>query len=239
MLVLFGSHGSPGTTTTAFLTAYFFSTRPNVEKTLLVEADPSGGTLPTMLGLNAHSGLVSLLTSNTPNLEVMDHTQKLPNPSMSKLEILSPPFTIRGSWDTSQILGRRIDDFRNSVDSRIPVVIDAGRIFFSSPMLSLIRPEATVGIVIREGYLPALPVLNYVKDLTTEAGANAGIISIGKPIWSNKEYYENTGLNVLGWLPENSKNFVDLNGFNGTKGISSKFIKSARNLADNLYEQAA
>ncbi len=235
MIVLFGSHGSPGATTTAFLTAYYISQMQEVPKALFVEADPSGGTLPTLLGLDADPGLVSLLTSTTTSLDIHKHVQKISSPKMNKLEILCPPYTIRGSWDTSRMLGSRITDFVKSVEPGMPVVVDGGRIFFSSPMSSLITSQALVAVVIREGYLPALPVLNYMKEVADAQGARAGIISVGSPIWSDREYQDNTGLELLGNIDEHPKNYVDLTEFRGSPRGDKKFHQSIQNLATSLY----
>ncbi len=235
MLILLGSHGSPGVTTTAFFISYYFSRRPDVEKSLLIEADPTGGTLSAMLPLNQNLGVVSLLTASTQTPNIWEHTQRVSK--AGKLGILCGPLAIRGSWDSTEILGLRLEDFTASIGSNVPIVVDGGRALNTSPVFKMASPATTIAVVIREGYLPALPVLNFVKGKGEESGAKTGIITIGKPVWADREYQKSTGLDVFGGIRENPLGFVDLPAMvnrPNRRGVK-KHMRSFARLADTLF----
>ena len=210
LLILFGSHGSPGTTTTAFLIASHWSERMGVERCLLIEADPTGGVLSSLLHLKPDKGIAPLLLSEESSIRIWDYTQSHPASEGEKLQILQNPHVLRSSWDTVSVFTHNIQEYVKNINQHIPIVIDAGRLFHTSPCLKLITEGMKPMLVVGEGNIAAYSSIGYFKEIAEVAGATAGLISVGSPLWSQKEYKDTTGVELISWVEEHPEGRVDL-----------------------------
>lgn len=236
MLVLFGTHGKPGATTTAFLIANFWARRAGVEKCILIEADPTGGVLDGQLHLNLENGLAPMMLAGE-NIRLEDYTESLPFGAEGKVHVLCAPHAVRSAWDTVSVFCSSASALLEKMDKSIPIVVDAGRLFHNSPALNLLTSSARAALVIGEGDISALPSAVYFKEATDRAGIGAGLISVGTPIWSPEDYKETLNLNLLSWVGEHPEGYVELQEAMSppNKNRLRPFYGRAEAMADDLY----
>lgn len=239
MLILFGTHGSPGATTSSFLIASFWSEFLEVEESTLIECDPTGGVLTGMIGLSLETGVAPLVLAGLDS-KVSEHSQTFSGSLTDQMKILNMPTAIRSSLDVAHAFANNAEGYLAEFDRTKPAVIDAGRIFHNSPCLDIITQNSTCLLVIGEGHIPSLAAVSYFKEITDRMGCNAGLLSVGEPLWGEEEYRDVVGLNLVGWMAEHPKGFVDLYDIAlppGTNKVKS-FRQQARATATMLYDFA-
>lgn len=239
MLILFGTHGSPGVTTSAFLIASFWSELPGVEECTLIECDPTGGVLTGMIGLDLQGGATPLVLAGG-STKVSEHSQTFSGDPNAKLKILNMPTAIRSSYDVASAFARDSHRYLNEFGRKRPVVIDAGRMFHNSPCLEMLGEGTNCLLVVGEGDIPSLAATSYFKEITDRMGCNAGLLSIGQPLWAEEEYRDVLGLNLVGWIAEHPDGYVDLYSIAHPPNIKKvkAFSAGARASANQLYEFA-
>ena len=236
MLIVFGTHGSPGATSIAYLLSYFWAER--FRSSLLVEADPLGGVLATMLNLDPAKGMPTLVTDNNPNASIKNHTQRVEGVK-NEMDVLVNSNSIKGAWDSMSLFSAPVMDKLIAVAKETPVVVDGGKIFHSSPSLKFMVPKATVAIVVRDAFLPGLPALRYLKTLSNAiSDLNVGIIAVGEAIWEGEEYTRVSGLNFFGRLEEHPDGYLDLLSVGRLykNRVEKSFYESARALSDGMID---
>jgi MinD-like ATPase involved in chromosome partitioning or flagellar assembly len=136
--------GSPGVTTFSVALAARW---PAPARTLLVEADPSGGDVAMRFSLNSTPGLVSLAAaarrSNDPTV-VWQHVQALPG---GLPVVAAPPDADRARAALSALAepaladsGARVGVLRAAANAPdTAVIVDCGRIDASSPAMPIVR----------------------------------------------------------------------------------------------------
>lgn len=217
--------------------AHFWAQREDVSECTLIEADPTGGVLSGLLGLNLEIGIAPLVLAGN-DAKMTDFSQTFIGASKGRLKILNMPLALRSSYDVASVFTNNHKTHIGATDTINPIVIDAGRLFHNSPCLDLVNPDAATLLVVEEGNISSLQAVAYLKELTERKGTDMGLFSIGKPLWSEKEYKESLGINLVGSLPEHPSGFVDLYRAVNPPNTSKikAFYRTVRETANSLYD---
>lgn len=255
MLLVFGTHGSPGASTLAILTAVMWTS--GGREVALVDADPTGGTLASHMGLFQDPGVASLILGRTIDVNtVFTCSQRV---LVEKLRVLPLPTSVVGSSASVERLSQRGEELAQ-VASKLPLIVDGGRAYYGSPVAALVPHATAVIFVIQSAHIPALASLaNYrqmlgidVETLSEGAGAIAesdrpkalmadsfGIVTIGPTYFAQDEFEDQTGLKVVASMPydpELAYDFADT--LLMTSRRSKRFMADTRSVATVLWDMA-
>lgn len=160
MLLVFGTHGSPGASTTAILTGALWTA--SGRKVALLDCDPTGGTLAAHMGLLSDPGVVSLVLS--PNITVDAVTSCSQKVLVENLHVLPLPSSVAGSASAVQRLSERGEELAH-VSEEMPVIVDAGRVYYGTPMARLVPYAKAVVFVLQGVHLPALASMAHYRQM--------------------------------------------------------------------------
>ena len=179
MLLIFGTHGAPGATTSAIFTAAMWTAEHG--SVGLIDGDPTGGTLAAHLRLLQDPGVASLITRRHIDRNTLLECSQ--NVLVEKLQVAPLPTSPQGSSLAAQRLVDRGEDLA-MISKSMPVIIDAGRAYFGTPMANLVPHASAVILVFQSAHLPAMAALqNYRQMLGLDAVPPAG----GPPQSSDSE----------------------------------------------------
>ena len=217
MLLVFGTHGSPGASTLSILTATSWTL--GGREVALIDGDPTGGTLASHLGLFQDPGVASLILSRTIEVDtVLTCSQRV---LVENLRVLPLPTSVAGSAASVERLSERGEEL-SQVATKLPLIIDAGRAYYGTPMAALVPHAKAVIFVVQSAHIPSLASLtNYRQmlgidveslgeDSKTLAGSDRlealladslGIVTIGPSYFAEDEFKEQTGLSVVASMP--------------------------------------
>ena len=255
MLLVFGTHGSPGASTLSILTAVMWTS--GGREVALVDADPTGGTLASHLGLFQDPGVASLILSRTIDVDtVLTCSQRV---LVEKLRVLPLPTSVAGSSASVERLSERGEEL-SQVATKLPLIVDAGRAYYGTPMAALVPHAKAVVFVLQSAHIPALASLaNYrqmlgidIETLAEGEGqvasddrlqallANSfGIVTVGPSYFAEDEFEEQTGLPVIASMPYDPELAYD---FADTLLMPSRrakrFIADTTSVANILWEKA-
>lgn len=217
MLLVFGTHGSPGASTLSILTAAMWTS--GGREVALIDADPTGGTLASHMGLFQDPGVASLILSRTIDVDsVLTCSQRV---LVERLRVLPLPTSVAGSSASIERLAERGEEL-SQVATKLPLIVDAGRAYYGTPLAALVPHATAVIFVIQSAHIPALTSLaSYRSMLGIDADSLArgtspvvrtdrlqallhdcfGIVTIGPPYFAQDEFEEQTGLKVMASMP--------------------------------------
>jgi hypothetical protein len=190
---------SPGVTTlTALLAAYWHE--PGASR-LVVEADPSGGTLAARFStahrLSWDPGLLALSTSRSRL-----SGERLPSVAQEIEEGLwvaaAPPAPDQVSAGLARMGDQGAAQLAAAGDIR--AFVDCGRLTAGSPAISLARRAALTILLCR----PRLDEVHALAPAVTElndAGCTLGLICVGDRPYTPTEVADTVGIELLGVLP--------------------------------------
>lgn len=200
MIVALASRkASPGVTTlTALLAAYWYE--PSAER-LVIEADPSGGTLAARWsgahGLSWDPGLLALSTSRSP----VDRSTlaAVSQPVADSVWVAAAP---PGSDQVAAGLARLGESGAAALAGadRVVSFVDCGRLGAASPSLPLARRAALTILVCRPRLEEVHALAPAVGELT-EAGCTLGLVCVGDGPYPPTEVARTLSLDLLAALP--------------------------------------
>lgn len=226
-VVAFGAVRSAGVTTTIAAVA---ATWPSSRRVLMVEADPSGGTLAACFGLPTEPGLVSLAAAGRRRVEpglVWAHTQPAPHEGAL---LLAGPVAAEQARAALDMTGDLLAGLgRLDAD----VLVDCGRLDPTSPAVPLFTAADLAVLVAR----PQLPDLQHLADWLQRhrpAAAELGTVLVGPAGFAAADIAETLGVPVWGQLPHDPAGVAALSS-GPSRGLSrSPVTRHARSLAETL-----
>ena len=241
MLIVYGTHGSPGASTTAVHLASLWASEGR--EVLLVESDPSGGSLGHKLGIQFTPGSASFVASGLQPLSrhLIDHSQDV---LFETLHVMLAPPSPAGARGICDAFSNHVDDLREISQNEMAVVIDGGRIAADTMASRLTRGASGVALVSRS--TTQFPSLSFLKDAFVGDHASSGpaglAVTVGKSPMDADEWREQCGLRFCG-----SIEFVadmpafDLSVFLGRtkrRSRSRKWRSSLEDVGEQLYPLA-
>ena len=233
--------GSPGVTTWSIALAARW---PTPAGAVLVECDPSGGSLAARFGLASTPGLVSLAAAarhdtaarrDTTAGLLWSHAQALPG----GLPVVAAP---AGADYTRAALSTLLDSRHESVSifrgaATVPgavVIADCGRLDSASPAVSIAREADQVLLLVR----PRADELNHLAaglSMVDLWSMRPGLTLVG-PGYSPTEVVRELGMPVLATVPQDDKGARALSGHPGARRgpARSALGKAAHRLAARL-----
>lgn len=223
--------GSPGVTTTAVALAARW---PGVDS-ILIEADPAGGDLAARFGLSSTPGLVSLAAaarrSHDPAL-LAEHSQVLPG----ELRVVLGPLGAERAGAALEVLGARGLGLLRAVatDPESVVLVDAGRVDPTSPVVPLLRGADALLVLTR----PQAEDLSHAATLLTVIptwSRHPGLVLVG-PGYPRAEVERGLGIPVVATLPHDPRGANVLCGWSGGRGPRRSALgHAAARLANQIH----
>ncbi len=204
MIVAFGSRkASPGVTTFTALVAAFWD-EPGTTR-LIMEADPSGGTLaarwqsahsltwnPGLLALSAHRGTLNA-----------DTIPSLAQPLADGLFLAAAPPSPHQIGAALKGLGDQgATDLAGAAGLR--VFADCGRLNAGSSALPVVR-RAALNVLVCRPLLEEVHTLLPAVDELRDAGCVVGLVCVGDGPYSAGEIADHVGIELLGAIPNDPK----------------------------------
>lgn len=233
MLVVFGTvRSSPGVTTTALGVASC------IEDAIAIEADPDGGILAARYGLERDPNLASLAAVARTALtrDVLgEHSQVLPGGVRVIVGLASPERAVT-LWRS---VGQRIAFALGSVEDA-SIVVDAGRLTPTSPLVPLVEVASLTVLVARPTPEDLHPLAHRLETLRSQARELA-LVLVGDKPYGPGEVGERLGIAVLGVIAHDPKAASALAGVSGATGGGwlrrSPLARSTRTVAQALLER--
>ena len=238
MLTVYGTHGSPGASTTAMhLAAHWASTGHEV---LLIEADPNGGSLSHTLGIQFTPGSASFVSSGLPVLSnhLIDHAQDV---LFENLHVMPAPASLTGARGVVDTFAGFAEDLRAISENEMAVIIDGGRITAGTAASKLTTVAAGVVVVCHgNNHLPSLDHLRDVLAADTGTDRPQGCaVTVGKSSIDPDEWRESCGLTYCGSIEMVADMTSDLSSYlTRGKRKSKKWRASLEQVGQNLYPHA-
>ncbi|MCP3859983.1 MAG: hypothetical protein GY704_10050 [Phycisphaeraceae bacterium] len=230
MICFASQKGSPGVTLAALTVAASWPADESRHK-LLLEADPSGGTLALRYGLGLQTSLVTLAVAARAGLDdatLADHTQELPGGLPA---ILAPdgPSQVAAALEAS---GSSIASWL--VDHpTLDTVVDLGRLTDAS--LPFVSAADVLLMVARPDVEHLQPTARRMADL---AGAvlSVGWVLIGDGPHAAEEVAETYGYPVVAVLPHDPRSAAAITTGAGSRRLTrSPLIRAASSTAHQLH----
>lgn len=255
MLLVFGTHGSPGATTSSIFTSALWTAGDRA--VALVDADPTGGTLAAHLRLFQDPGVASLIISSTIDADTVLSCSQ--NVLVDKLHVLPLPTSVTGSSIAVERLAERGQEL-SQVSTQMPLIVDAGRVYFGTPLVKLVPHASAVVFVLQSAHPPALASLSFyrqmlgidaeslaqsespvaVRDKLEALMANSfGLVTVGPKYFADEEFEDEIGLPVIASFPYDPPRAYDFfDTLLGVNRASKKFLHGAKMASDALWEFA-
>jgi Mrp family chromosome partitioning ATPase len=231
--------GAPGVTTLCVALAARW---PGLSQPVVVECDPSGGSLAARFGLRSTPGLVSLTAAARQNRDLMlwSHTQPLPG---GMPVVVAPP----GGDYARAALATLLDAPRQSVSvlrsaatqPGAVVIADCGRLEAVSPAMVIAREADRVLLVVR----PRADELSHLAaslSMVDLWAMRPGLVLVG-PGHPADEVTRELGVPVLAQVPHDVPGARALSGLPGRRRSPkrSQLGRAAHIIAQRLLEQTA
>jgi Flp pilus assembly CpaE family ATPase len=228
MLIGFVSaKGSPGVTTASLA----FAAVLGIEG-LLVEFDPSGGSVECWTGTTDEPGLVRTASAlrRTINAESLVHgTTQVPDGVSS---ILAPTSGVLAESAVAAI-GERLNTA--TAESDRTVIVDAGRWARSQSTARRISGCDAIVLVCHPTIAGIEAARALVDQLTIAAGCPVSLLLNGERPYGEREVAEATGLTIAGTLPWDTRAINDLIVVGPTRAwLRTGLARSARSALANL-----
>lgn len=225
--ILVGSaRGAPGATTLCLALAGWF------EHGVLVEADPDGGVLALRYGLAREPGLTTLAAARAAaGTSLADHAQLLP----SGVPVVVGPETAERATHLWRVAAPALAAALTS-RADADVVVDAGRLDPSSPLLGLANDADAVVVVSR----PVAAELVAASDRVARLAAHnphCGLVLTGTGPYTAAEVTSQLDTPVLGTIPHDPRAAAALEAGGAQRALKrSALLRAARGLAETLTE---
>ncbi len=230
--------GSPGVTTLTAMLAWLW---PDTEPTrLIVEADPSGGSLAARwhdsLGVTLDPGLIALSAARA-QLD-SDTLATTSQPIAEGLRIVcAPPLGHQVAGSLNALGDRGAAELASRRD--VAAFVDCGRINGASPAVRLARRSTQTVLVCRPRLDEVQILANTVPELrATEC--SLGLVCVGAKPYAPAEVADRLGLPLLGTIAEdaNAAALLGRDGFAVKSLRRSQLAKSVSSLATTLQARS-
>ena len=258
MLLVFGTHGAPGATTSAIFTAALWTAAHG--SVGLIDGDPTGGTLAAHLRLLQDPGVASLITRRHIDRNTLLECSQ--NVLVEKLQVSPLPASPQGASLAVQRLVDRGEDLA-LISKSMPVIVDAGRAYFGTPMAGLVPYASAVILVFQSAHLPAMVALQNYRQMLGLDGPDAdqtaigeeppaaleaelstktptcpvGLVTVGPQYFSEEEFEEHVDLPLVASFPYDhvrAYNYVDT--MLAINRQSKRFLEEAKKAADIIWD---
>lgn len=231
--------GSPGVTTWSVALAARW---PHAQRCVVVEADPSGGSLGARFRLAPTPGLASLTAAarrdRAPHL-LWSHTQPLPG---GLLAVVAPPGADYARSALHTLLGSRhqtVSALRGAATPETVVIVDCGRLDSDSPAMAIAREADRVLLLARAG---ADDLTHVAAGLSTVGlwSLRPGLLLVG-PGYPDAEVTRELGIPVLARIPQDDRGARALTGAPGPRRgpTGSRLGRAAHAVATSLSSPVA
>lgn len=221
--------GAPGTTTLAM--AMTSALAHDLGDAALVEADPAGGDLASLLGLALDPGMASLAAASRHQSawpDVRAHAQTLPAGGWALLGSTDPTEAAA----TIATLALRLPP---SLDAAVPAaVVDCGRWATLSPTAGILSAVTATAVCVRARVASIEAVRVRAKDLWEATGGRVGLVVCGRDPYGADQIHEATGLRVVGQVPDDVRACNALVGAGRARVDRLPLIRAARSIVDAL-----
>lgn len=207
LVVVASSKGAPGVTTTALGLATVW---PDQERVVLVEADPSGGSLAARWRLGYEPGLLSLAGAGRRGVDgalLRRHAQ-----SLGTLSVLCGP----ASGDQARAAVAAIAPHLVAVANDVDLIVDVGRIGTWSPAAELVRAAAAT-LVVTRAELDGVQHVPALVQLVADLGGSAQLVTIGDEPYVPAEIADFAACELLGVLADDARGAAMLAGRPGSQ----------------------
>ncbi len=231
LICLTSQKGAPGVTLSSLILAAAWPESPGRRKVLL-EADPSGGSLALRYGLGLEPSLITLAVAARSALDeemLAAHLQELPG-GLQAVVAPDGPDQVRAALQASGPSMAAWFAATNEVD----VIADLGRL--TDANLAVAREATAVLMVARPEVEHLQPAARRLADLTGQV-SSLGWILIGERPHGPEEVQDTYGFPVVGVLPDDARTARALTaGSTSGRMRKSLLVRSATSVADTLAD---
>ncbi|WCO66312.1 hypothetical protein PO878_17570 [Iamia majanohamensis] len=223
-LVALGSvRGAPGVTTASLLIA------GAIERSLLVEADVSGGVLAARYGLGREPSLTTLAAEPSDEHRWQEHAQSAGGVAV----LVGPdaPDTAEALWRSA---GERLGTVLTRCDADL-VVADLGRLGRRSP---LVGTADLILLVARPTIEHLVTLSHHMPRLRGSSRARVGIVLAGGGPYRAEEVADALEVEVVGDLPDDPAAAEALSGARSSGWSRSRLARASVGLADTVARSA-
>ena len=221
--------GAPGTTTLAM--AMTSALAHDLGDAALVEADPAGGDLASLLGLALDPGMATLAAASRHQSawpDVRAHAQALP----------AGGWALLGSTDPAEAAATIVtlaSRLAPSLVAAVPAaVVDCGRWETSSPTGSILGSVTATAVCMR-ARVPSIEAVRVrAKDLWEATGGRVGLVVCGHDPYGADQIEAATGLPVVGQVPGDERACGSLVGAGRVRVDRLPLVRAARSIAEAL-----
>ena len=231
-VIAFGSVRSCGVTTTVAALAAVW---PDERRRVVIELDPSGGTLAASCGLRVAPGLVSLATASRRRMEpdaIWAHSQQLP---CGGAVVVGPPSASQAQRALKLMTGSAV----RFADVDADVLADCGRLDPTSAARDLFD-GAEVRVLAARPQLPDLHHLAAWLDDAPPKAARPIVVLTGGGPYPPEEIGAALGVQVAAAMPHDPAGVARLAETLNTRTINrTALLRAARSLATTIVERLA
>jgi hypothetical protein len=223
-LVVIGSvRGAPGVTTASLLIA------GAIERSLLVEADVSGGVLAARYGLGREPGLTTLAAEPSAAHRWQEHAQ-----SAGGVAVLVGPDAPDAAEALWRSAGLRLGTALTGCEADL-VVADLGRLGRHSPLMG---GADLIALVARPTIEQLVTLSHHVPRLRGISRARIGIVLTGRGPYRSEDVADALQVEVLGELPDDPAAADALSGARSSGWSRSRLARASIGLADTVARAA-
>lgn len=231
-VVVCSPKGSPGATTTALALAMTWPGRDR--PVCVVEADVAGGSLAARWGMGYEPGLLSLAGAGRRGLDVdllLRHCQDL-----AGVPVLCGPASADQARSAVGTIGGHLAAL--AAGGEVDLIVDAGRIWSTSPALDVAR-SAAVSLVVTRSALDHVQHVPALARLLTEQRAAPALVSVGDEPYRADDVAAFAELPLLGVLPDDDRGAQALCGRGGSERLlrRSPLLRAAGALGETIAAQ--
>jgi MinD-like ATPase involved in chromosome partitioning or flagellar assembly len=231
LVVAGAARSSPGTTTTVLALAGCLRDR------LVVEGDPDGAVLSTRFGLAREPNLASLAANtraSSGSAALLEHAQALPGGIPVVPGLASADHAVSLWRSAGPRLGAAL-----AATNDFAVLVDAGRLTPTSPLLPLLA-HAAMTVLIARPTPEHLYSLAHRLDALRDSSNEVVVVLVGDKPYGPAEVSSQLGADVLGVIAHDPRAASTLAGEIGDSGRAvrrSALARSARGVAGALLER--
>lgn len=238
MLVVLSAGGSPGASTFAAYLSLAMAAQNR--ETLLLEADPNGGSLARKLGIQVTPGAASLVASGLPLTapNLVEHSQDV---LFSGLHVMPGPSNPAGARSVATSIAAGAEMLADVSDGEMGIVVDGGRVDQFTAASGLVAHGA--GLLVVAGESGGAEQVGLLAGAVAEDPAHVGPIGLALTIGTSSdgddEWQRRVGLHGLGSLDLEVTGPLDFGMFMGRNKRRGRVTRERlAGLAEELGEYA-